>query len=309
MPWLEMLWPLGVAVFVWWFSTGVVLMLDGLPRRTFRLSLGAGVVVALAAMVCLSRTAQHATVAGAYAAFLCALLVWGWIELSFLTGWITGPSKRPMSTGARGWSRVMQAVDAIAHHELLIAVLAVAIVALTWHQPNPVGAWTFLVLWVMRTSAKLNLFLGVRNLSEEFLPEHLRYLGSYFRRRRMNLLFPFTVTAASIVAGLLVSAALADGIPEHRQVGLLLTAALLGLAILEHWFMVLPVPASWLWKWAIRHPGKSVAARAVRATTLAESGVVSPPMSSHSHAAPVSVVPVLVSRPAPVAAHRTGTRS
>ena len=30
----------------------------------------------------------------------------------------------------------------------------------------------------MRTSAKLNLFLGVRNLSEEFLPPHLAYLAA-----------------------------------------------------------------------------------------------------------------------------------
>lgn len=257
MPLLEMLWPLGVAAFVWWFSTGVVLMLDGLPRRTFRLSLTAATLVALAALVCLARTASHATPAGAYAAFLCALLVWGWVELSFLTGWITGPSKRLATPGATGWQRVMQAVDAIAHHELLIALLAVLIVALTWHEPNPVGAWTFLVLWAMRTSAKLNLFLGVRNLSEEFLPAHLAYLGSHFRRRRMNLLFPFAVTAATGVAAVLTYLALQEGIPDHRQVGLLLTAALLGLAILEHWMMVLPVPTTWLWKWAIRASAKS----------------------------------------------------
>ena len=33
----------------------------------------------------------------------------------------------------------------------------------------------------MRQSAKLNLFLGVRNLGVEFLPQHLRYLQSFFR--------------------------------------------------------------------------------------------------------------------------------
>jgi putative photosynthetic complex assembly protein 2 len=274
MPMLEMLWPLGVAVFVWWFSTGVVLMLDGLPRRTFGLSLTAGTVVALAALVCLSRTSQHATVGGAYAAFLCALLVWGWIELAFLTGWITGPSKRALSPAARGWSRFMQAVDAIAHHELLIALTAVVIVAMTWHEPNPVGAWTFLVLWVMRTSAKLNLFLGVRNLSEEFLPVHLKYLGSYFRRARMNVLFPFSVTAGTAVTVLLVQAAWADGVTDHRQVALMLTAALLALAILEHWFMVLPIPATALWRWALRPGGAHGAAPP--AAPRSEASVVDP---------------------------------
>ena len=30
--------PVLFAVFVWWFSTGIVLLLDGLPRTTFRWS-------------------------------------------------------------------------------------------------------------------------------------------------------------------------------------------------------------------------------------------------------------------------------
>ena len=37
-------------------------------------------------------------------------------------------------------------------------------------QPNQVATWTFALLWVMRLSAKFNLFLGVRNRGEEFGP-------------------------------------------------------------------------------------------------------------------------------------------
>ncbi len=37
------------------------------------------------------------------------------------------------------------------------------------------------MLWAMRQSAKLNLFLGVRNLSDELLPPHLRYLADVLR--------------------------------------------------------------------------------------------------------------------------------
>ncbi len=253
-PWLEWLWPLGVAAFVWWFSTGVVLLLDGLPRKTFGRSMGAASLIGVAALICLSRTSQHATVAGAYAAFLCALLVWAWIELSFLTGWITGPNKQRAVPGSVGWDRFTQATASVLWHEVSIAVLALIVIGLTWNEPNPVGGWTFLVLWVMRTSAKLNLFLGVRNLSEDFLPPHLAYLGSHFRRRRMNLLFPVVVTAATVVTALIMHAALQEGVSSHQVVGLMLMAALLGLAILEHWFMVLPVPTSWLWRWAIRRP-------------------------------------------------------
>jgi putative photosynthetic complex assembly protein 2 len=254
LPWLDWLWPLGVAVFVWWFSTGVVLLLDGLPHNTFGRSRAGATLLGLAALVCLSRTADHATVAGTYAAFLCALLVWAWIELAFLTGWVTGPNKQAARPGSEGWSRFSQAFGSVAWHELMIAALTLVVLALTWSQPNPVGGWTMLLLWVMRSSAKLNLFLGVRNLSEEFLPPHLAYLATHFRRRRMNLLFPFVVTAGTAAVAMLILAAWPDAVPEHRSVGLMLMAALLTLALLEHWLMVLPVPATWLWRWALRRP-------------------------------------------------------
>ena len=39
------------------------------------------------------------------------------------------------------------------------------------------------------------MFLGVPNLTEEFLPEHLHYLKSFLSRKPMNLLFPVSVTA------------------------------------------------------------------------------------------------------------------
>ena len=43
---------------------------------------------------------------------------------------------------------------------------------------------------------ELNVFLGVRNLNEQFLPKHLRYLGSYLVQKPMNLLFPLSVTVS-----------------------------------------------------------------------------------------------------------------
>ncbi|WP_163591818.1 DUF3623 family protein, partial [Klebsiella pneumoniae] len=55
-------------------------------------------------------------------------------------------------------------------------------------------------LWLMRLSAKLNVFLGVRNLNEQFLPEHLRYMHSYFRQRSSNALFPVSVIGVTALA-------------------------------------------------------------------------------------------------------------
>jgi putative photosynthetic complex assembly protein 2 len=90
----ELAWRPVFAVFIWWFSTGIVLLLDRLPRR-LRWSLAVHAARPGRAGR-LAHTARRPRVAGAYCAFTCALLVWGWHELSFLTGWITGPRKTAM---------------------------------------------------------------------------------------------------------------------------------------------------------------------------------------------------------------------
>ena len=59
----------------------------------------------------------------------------------------------------------------------------------------------------MHESARLNVFLGARNLNEHFLPPHLAYLGSFLRKRPMNLLFPFSVTISTAICGVLATEA------------------------------------------------------------------------------------------------------
>lgn len=244
--------PVAFALFLWWFSTGIVLMLDGLPRTATRWSLGIATLIAFGALWGIERTAQTDTAIAAYAGFVCALLVWGWQELAFLTGRLTGPRRHACPHDCGGVRHFVHAVEAILYHELGIILSGIAILVITHEGPNQTAAWTFLVLWVMRVSAKLNLFLGVRNSGEEFLPDHLAYLKSFFRTRPMNLLFPVSVTAATVATVLLVEGALDPYASPATATGLLLAAALLGLAILEHWMMVLPVRVSAMWDWAMR---------------------------------------------------------
>jgi putative photosynthetic complex assembly protein 2 len=201
----------GFAVFMWWFCTGLVLLLDTLPRTTFRWSLLISSALGVAALMGLAHTAQQSSLAGAYCAFTCALLVWGWHELTFLTGWLTGPRRTALPAAVTGWPRFVASVQAILWHELALIAVGVVIIAITWKAPNQVGTGTFVLLWVMRVSAKLNLFLGVRNLSEEFLPPHLAYMASFFRRRRMNALLPWSVLAGAAAVVLLARAAGAPG--------------------------------------------------------------------------------------------------
>ena len=243
------------ALFVWWFGTGVVMLLDGMPRDTFRWSLALSTLIAVGALVCIARSARDEGVAGAYAAFTCAVLVWGWHELAFLTGWLTGPRKLGCSAPTLEATRFSEAVQAILWHELALIAMGALIVALTWGGANQVATWTFVLLWAMRLSAKLNLFLGVRNRGEEFLPPHLRYLGSYFRRRSINALMPLSMVAGSVVAAGLIVAAI-DGSGAAR-VGSLLVASMLVLALVEHLLMVTPLSAMALWRWALRSPAPS----------------------------------------------------
>lgn len=235
------------ALFVWWFSTGFVLYLVTLPRHTHRWSLLASTIVAMAALWGLSVSAANATPTGTYAAFVCAITLWGWQEICFLTGVAVGPRNDPCPAGLGGWKRVGAAIQVILYHELQLLALGVAVVVATAGGENQVGLWTYAVLWVMRLSAKLNLFLGVPFLHDDWMPGHLRHVPSYFRTRSMNYLFPVAVTASSIGVFVLVQDALAPEAGPSAMTGQLLLASLLALAVLEHWFMVLPLPVAKLW--------------------------------------------------------------
>lgn len=246
---LDPLWAVLFVLLAWWLSTGAILVLDGLPRPTFRISLAGVGVLALAGLCGLAYSSRLDSRRGAYLAFCSALAVWAWHELAFLLGALTGPRKAPCPPAARGLVRFRLATAAVLYHELALAATLLAVLALTHHAPNQVGAHCFLVLWTMRISAKLNVFLGVRNLSTEFIPAHLHYLLSYFRKARMNPLMPVSLLLASAVLVHLINAPAAEG---AAAVGRALVATLLGLAVLEHVFLVLPLPDALLWRWALR---------------------------------------------------------
>lgn len=242
--------PVLVTLFIWWFSTGIILYLDGLPKPTYRWSFLGTSVAALAALVGLVLMRDSTTMAAAYCAFACAILIWGWQEMGFLMGYITGTRDAPCPADATESQRFIYATQAIIYHELALIATGFVIIALTWGAANQVGAQAYFILWAMRLSAKLNLFLGVRNLYEKFLPDHLKHLESYFKKRAMNLLFPVSVVAASAIAAMLWQGAI-TGTNAYDITSQTLLATLLTLAVIEHWFLVLPVPAEAMWNWAL----------------------------------------------------------
>jgi len=233
---------------VWWASTGLILLMVRLPRVTFPASLVAATVVLGMGVHGLADTAADTSVNGAYLAFASGIAVWAWVEVSFLLGFITGPRRNACPAGCAGFGHFGHSTAAIIYHELACVAAAAVVAAVTWGEANQVGFATFMVLWIMRLSAKLNLFLGVPNRGEQFLPPHLLYLKSFFGKRSMNALFPVSVTGITLFAGLLIARIMGND-SAVALTGDMLILTLVLLALLEHWFMVLPLPSERLWQW------------------------------------------------------------
>ncbi|MEE4298599.1 MAG: putative photosynthetic complex assembly protein PuhE [Pseudomonadales bacterium] len=244
-------WPLVATLLFWWGSTALILYLatrGGMGRR----AMWPASVLGAFALAGLIGTRDETTALAAYCSFSCGLVLWGWIELSYLTGMLTGPRRAQVECpeGASEGERFLRGIGTSLYHELAVMTAGLALLWACRDAANAVGAWTFAILWVMRWSAKLNLFLGVPNLNAEFFPPHLRYLESYIRRRPLNLLFPISVTAGTIPAVLLIDRSFGNVTPFAAVADLSL-GVLLALAVLEHWFMVVPMRDADLWRWAL----------------------------------------------------------
>jgi len=239
---------LATVTLAWWLSTGLVLLLNHRSRRTQCVAMGvvgAGCALALLALPAISR--DHSAL-GALLGFLCGLCIWAALEMSYLMGFVTGPRQAPCPPDASFVQRFRLGLQTSLYHELLVLAAMLLSVGLS-SGANRVAAATCVALGLMRWSAKLNLFLGVRNYNQDWLPKHLAYLDSYTRRARLNPLFPFSVIIASGLAIAMLLQGLAASDPFQRSSQLLISA-LLSLAALEHWFLILPFRESALWRWA-----------------------------------------------------------
>lgn len=250
-PWIAAL----VALFVWWFSTGAILMVvkraDRVGGNAHLIATLAGLPLLLLGWTGMVMSAGMETTVGVYLAFLSALAIWGWFELAFLCGIITGPNVRVCPDGIPPWERFIRAWGTIAYSEIALVLNLCVIVGIVWSQPNPFGMWTFIILFFARISAKLNVYLGVPNINLEFLPNPMRHLASHFRVGPMNWFFPVGVTALSLAFGCWLERAHVQPDGSAGLVGFALLAALTALALVEHWVMVLPIPDAKLWRWMI----------------------------------------------------------
>ena len=236
-------------VFVWWFSTGAVLLLVGLTSRHRGLLKLGSLALFASSLLGIIASSRDVDAASTYCAFTCAILLWGAVETSLLSGWITGPRPEPCPRDCTTAGRLGYAIQAIAYHELALIGSAGLVFAVTAGAPNRLSLWTFVALLVLRQSAKINLFLGVRTLNDELLPVQVRFMRSYFARKAMNPLFPLSVTVATSAAAFIAVTAV-TAMSQFDELAFSLLAVLVALGALEHWFMVMPIPVVNLWRWS-----------------------------------------------------------
>ena len=151
------------------------------------------------------------------------------------------------------WERFLRAWGTIAYHEILLVAALAAIWLHTGEAANPVGYWTFALLFAARISAKLNLFLGVPRIHTDLLPGALAHLPSHFRTARLNWLFPISITGLTFAVACWIER-LNDATDPGRITAFALLAAITALALVEHWLMVLPLPDEKLWRWMLPAP-------------------------------------------------------
>ncbi len=247
--WFDVLPPIVAAVLIWWGSTGIIIFVCG--RKQWRPWVF-GLVTAIQPFAFWQfwATRDSADVGGTFAAFFWAIVIWSWIETSYYSGFVVGRRVPELEPGSPTGVRLRAAIAANLYHELFIIGLSIVVVILGWGGSNEIGLWAFMILHWTHQSAKINIFLGVNNLTTEFLPDNLKYMAQYFTQKPLNRFFPFSVTISIIIATLLFTNILAAN-NAGQQVGQALLFIMMSAAILEHWWLVTPAPTK-AWDWALK---------------------------------------------------------
>jgi putative photosynthetic complex assembly protein 2 len=240
------------AVIIWWLGTIAVMIVSRRGHlQDHNVKLLAGIAY-VGGLVGIAWSQSYDTILTTYLSFSLAVATWGAIEVSYFRGWITGPRKLPCSPNASPFQRFSSGVLTSLHHELVVLLTAAFLMAVGYVSVHATGTTTFVILWLMRWSAKLNLYLGVRNFNHKMLPDAMQYLSSYLGPRRFNALFPISILLAAIGLFFLYSPArLPDALPSTQTAAYLLSTLLL-LAVIEHLFLVIPFSDWPLWRWSLK---------------------------------------------------------
>lgn len=263
--------------------------------RTMRAAFAVATVGMLCAAYGLFVSSQRLDALNVYIAVTSGTVVWGWLTAGYFYGIFTGPrdaiARIEQARPTRFGERFRLALQSCLYHELLVLGIATLLVAATWTQPNRWGVWMFLALWLMHTSAKLNVFLGVRNFRVDFLPAHLHYLRHLLVQRTSNRFFAPSICVATSVVLMLTYRIIDPAASQPHATGALLVATLILLGIIEHLMLVLPLPVA-LFGWGLRslESAEATSTQPVAATVPAVTARTAPPTKSERRTLPLTAL-------------------
>jgi putative photosynthetic complex assembly protein 2 len=294
--------PIAYTLFLWWFTTGIIMAIYKRSQRLMRISFGVATVILCAALIGVYITRNQATVSAVYIAVTCGVLVWGWQVASYYLGIVTGPGhtdadyylNSPIKPQERNLKdRFRLALHFTLYHELVVIGFGIILAGLTLPYSNRWGLWIYLTLWLMHSSAKLNVFLGVRNFQVDVLPKQLRYLESVLTTRTSNSLFPFTIILSTSIGLAVMYQGIAPSTLSAQRVGFLFVGTMITLGVIEHWMLVLPLPSTLV--------GFNIIPTPQPATTVGSLAMAGPMMSvapvAHATAIPTSTGHSVKTRP------------
>lgn len=226
---------LALVIGFWWAATGLTLAM----QRSSLTSVASVTITSLFAVVGVAlivQTRNDATVRNARLAFLGSALVWWWCSALFYAGLGIHINENVLVNGEippRSFGLALRAIDATLRPDL-IGVVALALIGMLLRRKiNRIAFLTFAVFFGTLQTAKLNVFMGVKNASVDWLPEHLAGLSQYFGPSQNSLLLPVTIVAITVcfVGATKKSRTATEPFVKH---GYAMVAFLLALAVLEH---------------------------------------------------------------------------
>ncbi|MCQ8140410.1 DUF3623 domain-containing protein, partial [Vibrio parahaemolyticus] len=78
------------------------------------------------------------------------------------------------------------------------------------------------------------------------------FLKTFFARRPISGFFPVSVTLATAALVIMIQRIVEVSVTPFEIASLTLVSTLFALGVVEHWFMLLPLPAITLWGWGMR---------------------------------------------------------
>ena len=255
--------PISFSIFVWWFSTGIILFLVRLmdkweefptqPRFVQYCAVIGSLPIFILGLYLYHSTLSTIDSKSIYLAFISAVVTWGWLEFAFLCGVLSGPNTNICPRNMNGWKRFQLSLGTILYSEIAITSTFFWLIFFGVYSHNYFGLLTFSILYFARLSAKLNIFFGVPYINFEFLPGTLQHLSSYFAVRKVTAMFPISITVLTCAAFFFIEHLFHSSMngTVSYQIGFALVLSLTFLALLEHWFMVVPLPDSKLWAWML----------------------------------------------------------